>query len=150
MLIRCNSIPPGNLEQICGDFLRIRNLRDLSNLSKADAGKLRLFLKGVKVEVKLPGHAGKRAKSIRDIAQDVGSVVFQKDGDNVTVAVSEPIFADGPLLIRSLQEHFKRTHNVVIHPRSLGVRVGQDGLFPMSVCKTVQQLFKVRMRHKSP
>lgn len=35
-------------------------------------------------------------------------------------------------------------HNIRIPPKSLGVKLGQDGQFPISVCLTVQQLYKVR------
>ncbi|KAG6869085.1 hypothetical protein C0993_003405 [Termitomyces sp. T159_Od127] len=35
-------------------------------------------------------------------------------------------------------------HRYTIRPGSLGVKLGSDGLFPMSACKTIQQLYKNR------
>lgn len=50
------------------------------------------------------------------------------------------------MLTISLQEHFRLAHNHTIRPRSLGVRFSRDGDFPIGVCFTIQQLFKVRSR----
>ncbi|RDB21330.1 Protein argonaute-2 [Hypsizygus marmoreus] len=117
-------IPKGKLEQICADYLRVRNMREVRN---PELGRLRLFLKGVKVEVDLPGHAGKRPRTIKDVVSKVGEIFFEKGGDRVSVA-----------------DHFKRAHGVTIRPGSLGVKIGQDGLFPIDVCRTIQQLLKSR------
>ncbi|KAG5649597.1 hypothetical protein H0H81_002909 [Sphagnurus paluster] len=76
--------------------------------------RLRLFLKGVKVEVNLPGHAGKRSKTIKDVLSDVGSMKFEKEGAMVSIA-----------------DHFAAVHNYRIRPQSLGVKLGSDGIFPM-------------------
>jgi hypothetical protein len=43
----------------------------------------------------------------------------------------------------SCQDHFHATHNIRIPPKTLGVKLGSDGQFPITVCKTIQQLFKV-------
>ncbi|KAF8078121.1 Piwi domain-containing protein [Lyophyllum atratum] len=89
--------------------------------------KLRLFLKGVKVDVDLPGHAGKRTKTIKDVVLDVGRVRFEKGGETISIA-----------------DHFETAHRFKIRGESLGVRLGSDGLFPMSVCRTTQQLYRNR------
>ncbi|KAF9458642.1 Piwi domain-containing protein [Collybia nuda] len=117
-------MPVGPLEKLCADHLRVR---DLSRLNPPDIQKLRLFVKGLKVEIVLPGHQGKRPKTIKDLVTNVGETTFEKNGVKTTVA-----------------EHFKLIHNSIIRPRSLGVRFSRDGDFPMSVCRTVQQLFKSR------
>lgn len=44
-------IPPLRLDQICADYLGLNNARGLSRLERPAIAKLRLFLKGLKVEV---------------------------------------------------------------------------------------------------
>ncbi|KAF5386770.1 hypothetical protein D9615_001667 [Tricholomella constricta] len=120
-------LPRGPLENVCGEYLHLRNIRDLHDRSEPNVRKLRLFLKGVKVEVDLPGHAGKRPKTIRDVLYDVGKMTFEKGGETISIA-----------------DHFEHAHNYKIRSGSIGVRLGKDGIFPISVCRTTQQLYKNR------
>ncbi|KAG5716256.1 Protein argonaute-2 [Termitomyces sp. T112] len=120
-------LPADNLEKISAEFLRLRGIRELGDLKESSIKKLRLFLKGVKVDVELPGHSGKRHKTIKDIVVDVGKIKFDKGGERTSVA-----------------DHFAIAHRYTIRPGSLGVKLGSDGLFPMSACKTIQQLYKNR------
>lgn len=120
-------VPAKPLEMICGDYVSVRNTRELSALKQSQFQQLRLFVRGLKVVVDLPGHRGKRPKTIKDLVQNVGAVVFDKGGVPTSIA-----------------DHFQAMHNIRIPPKSLGVKLGQDGQFPISVCLTVQQLYKNR------
>ncbi|KAG6874292.1 hypothetical protein C0995_001517 [Termitomyces sp. Mi166 len=71
-------LPADNLEKICAEYLHLRGIRYLDNLEESSIKKLRLFLKGVKVDVGLPGHSGKRPKTIKDVVVDVGNIKFDK------------------------------------------------------------------------
>lgn len=62
--------------------------RSMTRLSQEELGKLRDVLKGMKVDVRLPGHIGKKPKKIMKILVDVGRIQFEKDGQPVTVHVS--------------------------------------------------------------
>ena len=84
----CIRIPPLRLEQICADHLGLKNVRALSQLSPPELGKLRLFLKGLKVVVTLPGHSNKKPKTVKDVIRNVDSYTFDKGGERITVAVS--------------------------------------------------------------
>ncbi|KAG6909846.1 hypothetical protein DXG01_015119 [Tephrocybe rancida] len=117
-------LPAGNLEQICGEYLHLRSAHEFKAIH---VPRLRLFLKGVKVEVTLPGHSGKRPKTIKDVVLDVGGIKFEKDGERISVA-----------------DHFALAHRYTIRSGSLGVKLGSDGVFPMSACRTTQQLYKNR------
>lgn len=86
-LMSCIRIPPLRLEQICTDHLGLKNLRALSQLSAPEMGKLRLFLKGLKVVLTLP-HSNKRPKTIKDVIRNVDAYTFDKGGERITVAVS--------------------------------------------------------------
>lgn len=101
--------------------------RSMTRLSQEELGKLRDVLKGMKVDVRLPGHIGKKPKKIMKILVDVGRIQFEKDGQPVTV-----------------HDHFKKIHAFEIPPGSLGVDLGKAGVFPLAVCYTVEQLFKRR------
>lgn len=80
------SLPPGPLERICAEYLKV-SPRDIHQPTYL--GRLRLFLKGVKVLVDIPGHSGgKKAKSIRDVVANVGESTFNKDGERISVGVS--------------------------------------------------------------
>ena len=81
-------VPPGRLENICAEHLNFRDLRDLNNLNPGQFQRLRLFVKGLKVELDLDGHRGKRPMPIKDLVRDVGAQVFDKGGVPTTVAVS--------------------------------------------------------------
>jgi len=41
------------------------------------------------------------------------------------------------------QDHFLRMHNITIPPRTLGVRLGNHEMLPITVCDVVNQLYKV-------
>ncbi|KAG6832703.1 hypothetical protein H0H92_012275 [Tricholoma furcatifolium] len=117
-------LPVNNLDNICAEYLHLRNIRELG---KQHVPQLRLFLRGVKVDITLPGHSSKRSKTIKDVIFNVGEEKFEKDGEKISVV-----------------EHFARAHQYTIRGGSLGVKLGNDGLFPTSVCKTVQQIYKVK------
>jgi eukaryotic translation initiation factor 2C len=87
LLQHFDSVPARPLEMICGDYASVRNTRDLSILRDSQFQQLRLFIRGLKVIVNLPGHKGKRSRAIKDLVRDVGSVVFDKDGTPTTIAV---------------------------------------------------------------
>jgi len=83
----CDSMPAKRLEDVCLDYLKLRNLRDLSQLDRTQIGKLRLYLRDIKVEIALPAHAGKKPKKIRDIVGSIDAMTFEKDGQTITVKV---------------------------------------------------------------
>ncbi|KAG6840676.1 hypothetical protein C0991_005137, partial [Blastosporella zonata] len=119
-------LPGGPLEAICAEYLKLRNLRDLNK--PENIPRLRLFLKGVKVEVsELPGHQNKRAKTVKDILSNVADIRFEKDGESITI-----------------REHFDRAHLFTVRSNSLGVKLGNDGIFPMHACRTIEQLYRNR------
>jgi len=80
-------VPAGPLEKICGDYTSVKNIRDLSTLRDSQFQQLRLFIRGLKVEVSLANHRGKRPRVIKDLVRDVGGVTFDKDGIPTTIAV---------------------------------------------------------------
>ncbi|KAG5645900.1 hypothetical protein DXG03_005047 [Asterophora parasitica] len=116
-------------EEICVEHLRLSDVRDLYKFKPHDPkiGLLRLFLRGVKVEVDLPSHFGKRPKTIKDVLENVGAIMFNKGAESVSIA-----------------DHFATAHGRTIRQGSIGVRLGSDGIFPIAVLKTIQQLFKNR------
>jgi hypothetical protein len=75
------------LETICGEYASVHNARDLSNLKQSGFQQLRLFVRGLKVIVNIPGRRGNRPKAIKDLVQDVGAKVFDKGGVPTSVAV---------------------------------------------------------------
>lgn len=87
LLQHFNSVPAKPLEMICGDYVSVRNTRELSALKQSQFQQLRLFVRGLKVVVDLPGHRGKRPKTIKDLVQNVGAVVFDKGGVPTSIAV---------------------------------------------------------------
>ena len=80
-------MPAKRLEDVCLDYLRLRNLRDLFQLDRTQIAKLRLYLRDIKVEIALPAHAGRKPKKIRDIVGNVDAISFDKDGQTITVKV---------------------------------------------------------------
>ncbi|KAG6836649.1 hypothetical protein H0H93_005479 [Arthromyces matolae] len=103
---------PGNLnlEKLCAEYLGIETRRLDSFIPK-----LRLFLKGVKVVIDLPGHTNKRPKVIKDIIAKVDEFTFDKGGERITVA-----------------SHFALAHRYTVRRGSLGVKLGSAGVFPMN------------------
>lgn len=123
-------VPAASLESLCANYLGLRNSRDLARLNYPDFHKLRQFIRGLKIDVDLAGHKGRRPKTIKDLVRGVGEQEFDTgNGQQMTVA-----------------EHFQRAHNrFIIHPGSLGVKVGHSELFPLTACRTVAQLYKNRL-----
>ena len=80
-------MPAKRLEDVCLDYLRLRNLRDLFQLDRTQIAKLRLYLRDIKVEIALPVHAGTKPKKIRDILGNVDAITFDKDGETITIKV---------------------------------------------------------------
>jgi hypothetical protein len=79
-------LPAQTLEQTCMSVLKLRDRRDLLNLSRGDLQVLCQFLKGVKVTVRTDRRG--REKSIRDFIPDVGQKKFDKGNQTTTVKVS--------------------------------------------------------------
>lgn len=92
--LHVNSVPAKPLEVICAEYTQLRNARDLSSLRPAQFQHLRLFVRGLKVEVNVGNHKRKRPKAIKELIQDVGRDVFDKDGVPTTVAVCSFCFFD--------------------------------------------------------
>lgn len=120
-------LPADKLENICAAHLRLRNIHDLRRLRPDQFQKLRHFLRMIKVNVEIETHKHKSPKVIKDVVLDVGRITFDRNGDTVTVA-----------------QHFLESHNIQIPPSTLGVRLGSIGVFPVTVCKTIQQFYKNR------
>lgn len=76
------------------DYLNIKNQRQLAQLRDPDFQKLRHFVKGMKVEINLPKHKGKRAKPIRDLVRNVGEQTFDMGGTPMRVDVGTFILID--------------------------------------------------------
>lgn len=91
MLTFDSSVPGRPLEDIMMGYIQVSNQRDLSRLQADAFQKLRLFTKGLKISINLPGHRGKKPKTIRDLVQRVGERVFDKGGVKVTVAVGTTV-----------------------------------------------------------
>lgn len=139
------SVPPGPLGTFCANYLNFRNPRDLDHMQQhsQNFSRLRTYIRGIKVVVDL--HKGSRPKGIRDLVHSVGSKTFPRGDQTVTVAVRVSICSS--LLHLSLcftQRHFKDIYGIAISPMALGIKVGNEELLPISVCKTVAQLYKVR------
>ncbi|KAF8624328.1 hypothetical protein AX17_007156 [Amanita inopinata Kibby_2008] len=122
-------IPSRSLNDIFSSYLRQRDTRGLLGLKKdsPNVRTLKTFSKGLKFTIDLPGHKDKKPKSINDIIVDAGEVTFDKGGEEVTVA-----------------NHFYNMYGVTVPPRSLGVRTKRGDVFPIGVCRSVQQLYKGR------
>lgn len=117
-------LPPKQLHSVCMEFLQLRNNRDLLNLKSHLIGRLRLYLKDVKVTVETENRG---PKTIKDFIPDVYEYKFEKNGETISVG-----------------DHFVRTYNKQVPRGTLGVKLGRDGIFPVTVCTTVQQLYKNR------
>ncbi|KAJ7168177.1 Piwi domain-containing protein [Mycena crocata] len=133
-------VPVESLNSFCEKFLKFLQTRTpnrqgarsrdqpfsgLSQISDRDFQSLRTFLRGIKISVKYAGRPERTGK-IKDLVRDVGNVEFtQKSGQTTTVA-----------------SHFREANNIIIPPQSLGIRVGNHELFPVQVCRTVNQLYK--------
>lgn len=121
-------LPADKLEHICAAYLRLRNLQDLRRLRNDYFQRLRHFLRSIKVTIEVEAHKNKSPRAIKDLVLDGSSSTFDKNGITVTVA-----------------QHFLEAHNVVIPPHTLGVKFERStSVFPITVCKTVQQFYKNR------
>ncbi|KAM6492052.1 Piwi domain containing protein [Amanita muscaria] len=110
-------------------YIKKPDARSLSHISKDDPQyrALRLFARSIKFTIEIPGrtNTATRARAIADLVLDCGAYTFEKNGEQVTVA-----------------EHFHNVHNFMIPPRTLGIKTKSGEVFPITVCKTVAQLYK--------
>ncbi|KAK2459477.1 hypothetical protein APHAL10511_008511 [Amanita phalloides] len=122
-------VPQKRLLDLFMSFTGFRDIRRLSEISKNDPmfRTLKLFAKQLKFTVDLPGHRGKKPKTIGDLVPDSGAVTFDKHGEEVSVA-----------------DHFFRMHQVTIPPKTLGVKTKSGSIFPITVCQSVEQLYRGR------
>lgn len=124
-----NSMPSGTLLSVCADFLKLQNTRDLRDLRKRQPlfNQLRTFLRGLKIEIQIPGNPARTAKPLRDLVLNVDEKEFTtKTGQTLSVG-----------------DHFRSVHNLRLAKDELGVVIGRHEVFPISVCVVPQQLYKV-------
>ncbi|KAF8626746.1 hypothetical protein AX15_004709 [Amanita polypyramis BW_CC] len=120
-------VPQKRLVDLFQNYLNLRDTRHITNLTRDQPNfrALKLFAKQLKFRVDLPGHTGKRPQTIWDLVPDAGSVTFDKHGEDVSVA-----------------DHFFRAHQVTIPPRTLGVKTKKGAIYPITVCLTIEQLYR--------
>ncbi|RDX55086.1 Piwi-domain-containing protein [Lentinus brumalis] len=120
----------GSLLRTMIQFLRLKDARDLQNLSRSEYLRLRSHLKGVVVRVTVSPNV--RPKPIADLVEEAGRQEFDnKEGVRVTVS-----------------EHFanKYPNGIVRFPRAIGVRVGKSAIVPAEFCEIVPgQLFRKKL-----
>ncbi|KAF8313382.1 Piwi domain-containing protein [Amanita rubescens] len=95
-----------------------RDTRRISELTKSDPTfrSLRLFAKQLKFTIDLPGaHQGGKPKLIADLVPD----------SEISVA-----------------DHFYRTYQVTVPPKTLGIKTKSGSVFPITVCWSVEQLYR--------
>ncbi|KAE9392432.1 Piwi-domain-containing protein [Gymnopus androsaceus JB14] len=131
-------LPDMRLEELCLQYLRYRDsIQQLNQLSAThnrsnDFDRLRHFLRDVKVCIDIRGSSRvskPKARRIRGLIRDVGSHVFDKEGVPTTI-----------------RDYFWDTYQYKIPSQSLGVSIGQYEVFPISVCKVSQQLYKAKLQ----
>ncbi|KAJ7771738.1 Piwi domain-containing protein [Mycena metata] len=122
-------VPEESLPSFCQRYLKVTRLTQLTN---HQLQSLRMFLHGVKITVRIHGRP-ERAVRIKDVVRDVGNREFEKKmpGNQVRTL--------------TVAAHFRELHNIVIVPGSLGVKVGQHELFPVDLCRTVNELYKNKL-----
>ncbi|KAJ7043223.1 Piwi domain-containing protein [Mycena alexandri] len=122
-------VPEESLPSFCQRYLKVGRLTQLTN---KQFQSLRMFLHGIKITVRIHGRP-ERAVRIKDIVRDVGNGEFEKNmpGNEVRTL--------------TVAEHFREMHNIVIIPGSLGVKVGHHELFPVDLCRTVNELYKNKL-----
>ncbi|KAJ6488618.1 Piwi domain-containing protein [Mycena vitilis] len=122
-------VPETMLQRFCQDFARTDRL---SRINPQVFQSLRNFLHGIKISINIPGRPQREVK-IKDLVRDVGNQTFEKNlpGNQVrTIRVAE---------------HFREQHNMTIITDTLGVKVGNHELFPIDICRTVNQLYKNKL-----
>ncbi|KAJ7929263.1 Piwi domain-containing protein, partial [Mycena leptocephala] len=119
-------VPESSLVRLCQEYLREPNLE---HITSAQFQQLRLFLRGIKITVNHPGRREPRTLKIRDLVLSVGEEVFEK-------VVHQQI--------GNREQHFRESYNLPIPPGSLGIR-GTQELFPITFCRTVQQLYRNKL-----
>ncbi|KAL0580038.1 hypothetical protein V5O48_001973 [Marasmius crinis-equi] len=123
-------MPRQPLSQAAARFLGFENASDLRRL-RTNVRLLRGALKGLKVCITIKNHPKRRARAVKDVVPDVGSVEF-----------------DGPEGITTVAEHFEKKYKIRIEKETLGVKFGQGELFPITVCEVEDQLYKPRLSPK--
>ena len=124
-----HSVPRKRLLDLFMSYSGFRDTRRISELTKTDPTfrSLRMFAKQLKFTIDLPGaHQGGKPKLIADLVPDSGSITFDnKHGEEITVA-----------------DHFYRTYQVTIPPRTLGIKTKSGSVFPITVCWSLEQLYR--------
>ncbi|TFK65657.1 Piwi-domain-containing protein [Pluteus cervinus] len=118
-------IPDMEFEQFVLRFFKAPNRQFLHTLREEQLESLRAYVGDLKLSINLPAHQGKRSLKIRAFILRVGAHRFTKDGESIRIV-----------------DYFKHTHNYQFDVNTLGVRLGSKAIFPISVCKIPQQLFK--------
>ncbi|KAJ7273225.1 PAZ domain-containing protein [Mycena rebaudengoi] len=128
-------VPKNALEDFCWTYCRNTfnmNNRKLWQLNPSEFQELRTFARDIKITIKTAGRPARSVK-IKDLVKDCGEVRFlKKITGNQTVEMT-------------VADHFFHVHNITIPPRSLGVKVGHNEVFPISICTTVNQLYKNKL-----
>ena len=132
-------------------YAGFRDTRRISELTKQDPSfrSLRLFAKQLKFTIDLPGrHRNSKPKLIADLIPNSGEVTFDKHGEEITVAVSllhHFVYARQRLNAAArIQDHFFRTYQITVPPKTLGIKTKSGSVFPIIVCYSIEQLFRVR------
>ncbi|KDQ60875.1 hypothetical protein JAAARDRAFT_45615 [Jaapia argillacea MUCL 33604] len=112
------------LTQLCLEYLGLANPSRLCNLTDQEFQKIRHFLKGIFVVIKVKPN--RRSYRIQDVVKHAGRVVFEKGDQKLTV-----------------EQHFRKAHRENINPDMIGVKIGSTAIFPLSVCHAAPgQMFK--------
>ncbi|TFK93746.1 Piwi-domain-containing protein [Polyporus arcularius HHB13444] len=121
---------PGPLLSTMLQFLKLRDPRDLQNLSRPEYLRLRSHLKGVVVRITVNSNVG--PKPIVDLVEEAGRQEFDnKEGVRVSVS-----------------QHFasRYANGTVRFPRAIGVRVGKSAIIPAEFCEIIPgQLFRKKL-----
>ena len=119
-------------------YMNLRDPRALSELSRPDLMKLRMFLKGVYVKVVM---TRMRPRPISDVVIEAALQEFDKEGERITVQVPSLLTNFAETIrssCRSLQKHFETKYNVQVKfPRCVGVRIGKTAVIPAEFCDVI-------------
>ncbi|KAK1215823.1 hypothetical protein PQX77_021549 [Marasmius sp. AFHP31] len=124
-------MPKQSLSEAALRLLGMRDASRLRNLRPQDIRMLRGNLKGLKVSIAIENQPKRRPRAIRDLNSDVGAVEFA-----------------GPEGMTTVAEHFERKHGIRIERGTLGVKIGQGEMFPVTVCELETQLYKSKLSPK--
>ncbi|KAI0670510.1 Piwi domain-containing protein [Trametes maxima] len=121
------SYTPGPLIDSMMMHLGLVNPRQLAELNTQDYGRLRIFLKGVRIRMSL---SKMRPRPISDLVHEAGLQEFDKDNERCSVA-----------------RHFAQKYNCEVRfPRIVGVRVGRTAIIPAEFCEIVPgQLYRKKI-----